>query len=228
MSPATGTALLLLVAFVLPGFVTILIKERIYEVPAEQQAFDRLLQTLYYSLLVYASPLVVAVLAGAQRDDVERLFTGNADARLTCAIGLTVLVDLPLSIAYAGRRWMVSGARPQVLERLRVSTTPRTPSSWDYAWEDGEPCLVVATLRDGTAVGGYYGPNSHSGYGSQHRDLFLEERWSIITDDDGTRLEPTESSLGVWLSADDIVSVERYAVSDEQIEDLRNQGGEDH
>jgi hypothetical protein len=45
MAPATGTAILLLVAFVLPGFVTLLVKERIYEVPAEQQPFDRLLQT---------------------------------------------------------------------------------------------------------------------------------------------------------------------------------------
>jgi hypothetical protein len=221
MSPATGTALLLLIAFVLPGFVAILVKERIYEVPAEQHAFDRLLQTLYYSLLVYSVPLVVAVGAGAQREDVDALFRGRADPRLTCGIAVAVLIVLPLLIAYAGRRWMVSGLRPTVLERLRVSTTHRTPSSWDYAWEDGEPCLVVATLRNGVSVGGYYGPQSHSGYGSQHRDLFLEERWSIVEDDAGTRLEPTEGSLGIWLSAEDIISVERYAVSDDQVEEIR-------
>jgi hypothetical protein len=205
----------------LPGFVTILVKERIYEVPAEQQPFDRLLQTLYYSLLVYAVPVLAAVIAGADRRDFERLFRGDEDPRLTCGVAIGVLLVLPLVIAYLGRRWMVSTRRPAVLEWFRVSTTHRTPSSWDYAWEDGEPCLVVVTLRDGSSVGGYYGPGSHSGYGSQHRDLFLEERWSIVEDNEGTRLEPTEGTLGVWLAADDIVVVERYAVSDDQVEELR-------
>lgn len=225
MTPATGTAIFVLVAFVLPGFVTILVKERIYEVPAEQQPFDRLLQTLYYSLLVYAVPATIAVLAGAEREDFERLFRGEADLRVTVGVAVGVLLLLPLSIAYAGRRWMVSSWRPRLLECLRVSITHRTPSSWDYAWEDGEPCLVVVTLKDAEPVAGYYGPNSHSGYGSQHRDLFLEERWSIVEDpEEGTRLEPTENSLGVWLAADDIVVVERYGVSDEQVEELRGEG----
>jgi len=99
MAPATGTAILVLVAFVLPGFVTILVKERIYEVPAEQQPFDRLLQTLYYSLLVYAVPATIAVIAGADRDDFERLFRGDADLRVTAAVAMAVLLLLPLSIA---------------------------------------------------------------------------------------------------------------------------------
>jgi hypothetical protein len=221
VAPATGTALLLLVAFVLPGFVTILVKERIYEVPAEQKPFERLLQTLYYSLLVYAVPGVVAVAVGAERDDFRRLFAGDADPRVTAGIAVAALLLLPLLVAYAGRRWMISSVRPRALERLKISVSHRTPSSWDYAWEDGEPCLVVATLRGGEVVGGYYGPKSHSGYGAQHRDLFLEERWEVVTVDGATRLEPTTGSLGVWLAADDIVAVERYGVSDEQVEELR-------
>lgn len=222
MTPATGTALLILAAFVLPGFVTILVKERIYEVPQEQQPFERLLQTLYYSLLVYAVPIFIAALFGTDRDELERLVRGDESLLLTAGLAVLISLVLPVVVAYTGRRWMISNIRQRVLEALKVSITHRTPSSWDYAWEDGEPCLVVAKLRGGAAVGGYYGPNSHSGYGSQHRDLFLEERWSINQDEDGgTRLEPIEPSLGVWLAADDIVVVERYAVSDEQIQELR-------
>lgn len=222
MAPATGTALLILVVFVLPGFVTILVKERIYEVPDEQHAFERLLQTLYYSLLVYSIPAILAVLVGTNRSDFERLFEGESDLRVTAAIAVAIALILPISVAYAGRRWMISEYRQHLLARLKVSITHRTPSSWDYAWEDGEPCLVVAKLKNGETVGGYYGPKSHSGYGSQHRDLFLEERWSVTPDETGdTRLERLERTLGVWLAADEIVAVERYGVSDEQVQELR-------
>jgi hypothetical protein len=224
MSPATGTALLLLVAFVLPGFVAILIKERLYEVAGEQQAFERLLQTLYYSLLVYAVPTVTAVVLGARREDFKSLFEGDADPRLTAVIALAVLILLPLVIAYMGRRWMVSKLRSRVLEQLHVSASHRTPSSWDYVWEDGEPCLVVVKLRSGDSVGGYYGSASHSGYGSRQRDLFLEQRWSVTEGGGATRLEPTDGSLGIWLSADDIVSVERYPVNDAHLDEVRGDG----
>lgn len=70
----------------LPGFVAILVKERIYEVPSEQQAFERLLQTLYYSLLVYALPLSIAVLVGAERDHFESLLQGEANLAVTVAL----------------------------------------------------------------------------------------------------------------------------------------------
>ncbi len=206
----------------MPGFVAILVKERIYEVPSEQMPFDRVLQTLYYSLLVYSIPVLVAVVAGADRSDFERLLHGEADLRITACIAIGVGLLLPVLIAYAGRRWMISDARPWVLSALKVSITHRTPSSWDYAFESGEPCLVVATLKSGELVGGYYGPNSHSGYGSQHRDLFLEERWSVTRRESGEmRLEPLDRTLGAWLAADDLVVVERYAVSDEQVEEIR-------
>ncbi|HJQ74134.1 MAG TPA: DUF6338 family protein, partial [Gaiellaceae bacterium] len=54
MAPATGTALLVLVAFVLPGFVAVLIGERTHEVPVRNRSpFELLLLTGYYSVLTY-------------------------------------------------------------------------------------------------------------------------------------------------------------------------------
>jgi hypothetical protein len=96
VTPATGTALLILAAFVMPGFVTILVKERIYEVPSEQQAFERLLQTLYYSLLVYALPIVLAVAVGADRAWFDRLFHARVDLRLTALVAFGVAIVLPV------------------------------------------------------------------------------------------------------------------------------------
>lgn len=65
----TGTALLILVVFVLPGFVAVLVRERIYEVRIEETTFDRLLTSVYSSLLIWSVPLLFAIVAGAGRED---------------------------------------------------------------------------------------------------------------------------------------------------------------
>ena len=57
MAPETGTALLILAVFVLPGFVTLLLRERMFAVRGEDTPFERLLNALYYSALVYAVAL---------------------------------------------------------------------------------------------------------------------------------------------------------------------------
>src|SRR5260370_912531 len=49
MAPQTGTAILVIAAFVLPGFVTLLLRERTDWVRGEDTAFERLLNALYYS-----------------------------------------------------------------------------------------------------------------------------------------------------------------------------------
>jgi hypothetical protein len=47
----------------------------------------------------------------------------------------------------------------------------------------------------------------------------LEERWDIS--DDGRELEgPVSWNLGVWISAEDIVAVEQYALNDEQRDEI--------
>ena len=79
-------------------------------------------------------------------------------------------------------------------------------------------------MRGGASVGGYYGPASHSGYGTRDCDLFLEQRWSVRNNDGATRLEPTDRSLGIWLSGDEIVSVERYPGNYAHLEEVRGDG----
>jgi hypothetical protein len=49
----------------------------------------------------------------------------------------------------------------------------------------------------------------------------LEERWDFS--DDGTSLVgAAPRSVGVWISADEIVALEQYALSDEQKQQLES------
>ena len=102
MTPPTGTALLILVAFVLPGFVTLLISERTNVLRDTTSAFDRTLLALYYSVLTYLILGGAAWIFGFDRDDVRRLY--RTRARATSPSVLAILV-IPAALATVGRVW---------------------------------------------------------------------------------------------------------------------------
>ena len=70
MTPQTGTALLLIALFVLPGFVTLLISERTHTIRGEETPFERLLNALYYSALIYAIAVGVGLAIGLGKSDL--------------------------------------------------------------------------------------------------------------------------------------------------------------
>ena len=231
-APATGTALLILVAFVLPGFVAVLLKERLYEVRGEESTFDRLLTTVYYSLLVYLLPAilvsVLSLLGLLDHSDLEQFASGRSPLWLTGLIGTIVLLVLPVIAALAAWQWMHSSWRHRLYtSNARVNAEHRTQTSWDFAFNHEQDLLLVVELKDGSRMAGYYGKRSHSGYGTRTRDLFLEERWDVSSDDGAISRPPAERhSVGIWIDADEIRLVDHYAMSDEHQRDIEERSPE--
>jgi hypothetical protein len=231
--PATGTALLILVAFVLPGFVAVLLKERLYEVRGEESTFDRLLTTVYYSLLVYLLPVlavvVLSLIGTLNRSGVAQFAGGRSPLWLTGLVGVTVLLVLPALAAIGAWLWMNSSLRRRLYSSSdRLNPEHRTQTSWDFAFDHEQDLLLVVELKDGNRVAGYYGERSHSGYGTRTRDLFLEERWDLSADDDGSISRPPADrhSVGIWIDADEIRLVDHYAMSDEHKRDIEERSPE--
>lgn len=139
-TPATGTALLILVGFVLPGFVAVLLKGRLYEVRGEESTFDRLLTTVYYSLLIYLLPaLVVALLSGfgaLDRGDLELFFDGNSSLWLIVLVAAAILLGVPALAAVAAWTWMNSSSRRRVYS-LSDRLNPEHRTRWDISSDDG-------------------------------------------------------------------------------------------
>lgn len=221
MPTETGKALLVLVIFVLPGFVTLVIKERTHEIPAEVSPFERLFQAIYYSLLVYIPLAALGAVLGLDREEVVRLYEARDGLWALAGVAVVSGIVLPLAVAYVGHRWIPSTTRLKVLGFLRVPFAHRTFSAWDYFFGLGLPVLVRVTVSSGEMLGGYFGPLSFAGHGQQSRDLWLEEQWVV---DPNTYLltGPVENSLGLWIAGDEIVELELYAVDPQQIEDLRS------
>jgi hypothetical protein len=75
--------------------------------------------------------------------------------------------------------------------------------------------MVRATLKDARVIGGYFGFGSLAGYSEQTPDLFIAERW--VLDEDGWFKERAADTAGVWVSHENIVSVEFYEVPEEGV-----------
>lgn len=215
MAPATGTALLVLGAFVLPGFITLLFRERAYVVQSQVSPFERLLTALAYSAAIYAVLLIGGWSLGIDRQDVSALYQGERDLDSYIVLSLLALIVLPALIAVAGLCWRNSTHfRPWLMGKAGVSSAHSTPGAWDHFFRTGQVALVRATLSDGRVVGGYYGDESFAGYTAETPDLFLERRW--VLDEDAWFKEESPESLGLWIPHGSLVSIEFYDPPPEQ------------
>jgi hypothetical protein len=207
MAPATGTAILVLVAFVLPGFVALRYGERTYRTKSEDTPFERLLNALYYSFLTYALMFGCILLLGLDARDVGDFYGGRQSLGSYVALAAAGLV-IPVVIAEAARRWASCSWRQRVLDHAGVSAVHGTPSGWEHFFQQGNLAFVRVTLRDGRVVGGYFGNRSFAGYTADTPDLYLEQRWEL--NDNDWFQKPADRTLGVYMRADEIVSAEFY------------------
>jgi Family of unknown function (DUF6338) len=208
VAPATGTALLVLVAFVLPGFVAVLIGERTHEVPVRNRSpFDLLLLTGYYSVLTYGLVALLTWPFGLSRETLRDWYREESLGRLG-TLGLAAIVVVPALLATCARLWMRSRMRSWLLRRLGIHEMHRVSAAWDGFFGRGELALVRVVLTDGRVVGGFYGSRSVVGHADHGGDLLLEQAW--VLDEDDWFQAPAPGSGGLWIPGRVIVSMELY------------------
>jgi hypothetical protein len=217
ISGAATADLLVLATFLLPGFVTQLFKEWMYDSRPPAPALERLLSSLYYSLLVYLPLAALAALIGWDKDQIRRVYQVDEGLWALLAVAAIAGLFLPAIIAYLGARWEDWDFRFWLIKRLGLRPTHRTPTAWDHFFETEQRAFVRVGTRSGEVLGGYFGGFSFAGYGNQgrERDLYLEEQWAL--DPESLELlEPINWSMGVWVDGSDIVNVEFFAVTEEE------------
>jgi hypothetical protein len=213
MSLQTGNALLVIAVFVLPGFVTLLMRERTYRVRDQDSPFERLLNALYFSSIVYLVLAMGGVVNGLGHEAISRLATGDEPVQSYLFLAVIGLFVLPVSIAEVGRLWHRSRRlRPRFLRRIGIDPGHGMPAGWEQLFQEAlrthHGLMLLITLEDGRVVGGYFGEESLAGYTARTRDLFIEQRWTL----DGEKWfeRPAEGSLGLWISEEQINSIEVY------------------
>jgi hypothetical protein len=209
MTPATGTAILILAIFVLPGFITLLFRERLYVVKGEDTPFERLLQALFNSAMIYALVVGAGLLVRLKKGDLSDFYSGDKSLGLYVLLGALLFFALPILLAALGSLWTSSErVRPWLLGLVGSSEAHNTLSGWNQLFSKQGTAMIRLTLTDGRVVGGYYGDGSMAGYSQHTQDLYISQRWEL--DKDGWFVRAAPGSLGIWIPRDRIVSLEVY------------------
>lgn len=224
MPPATGPALIILVAFVLPGFVTVLLEELTFKTAGDPTPLDRLLRIIVNSVWSYLLIAVVAVIVGVNKRKFLHWYhvhTGDP-AQLVCLAAALVLVESIL-IATAMFLWSRSGIRTEAMKVCGLNPNHLEPTAWDFFFRKGREAYVRVKFATGEQVVGYYGSKSFAAYSKDGRDLYLEDAhaWNPETELPGAEVDAT---CGVWVNTTYAVQVEFYNGGDgetaSQVQDL--------
>jgi hypothetical protein len=213
MTPDTGTAILVLGVFVLPGFITLVFREWLYAVKREESAFERLLHALFNSAIIYALGIAGGLVFGLDKEDVEGFYRGDKSLSEDFVAAVLLFLVLPASLAIVGSYWKGSRRfRPLVLRLLGSSTAHSTASGWNELFSLQDSAFVRATLSDGRVIGGLYTRGSLAGYSQHTQDLYISQRWEL--DDQNWFVKPAPRSLGAWFPRESIVSIDVYALEE--------------
>lgn len=214
MTPDTGTAILVLAIFVLPGFITLLFRERLYVVKGQDTPFERLLQALFNSAIVFALVVGSGLVLGLDKTDLSEFYRGEKTLGEDLIVGVIIFLVLPIALAVLGSLWMSSKRlRPWLLRLAGSSEAHNMLSGWNELFGKQDPAMIRATLSDGRVMGGFYGDGSLAGYSQHTQDLYISQRWEL--DSESWFVAPAPNSLGVWLPRESIVSLEVYALESE-------------
>lgn len=212
MVPQTGTAVLVLFVFVLPGFATTLLRDRLFLIRAAATDLERVLVSLAYSATIFGvtSALVAATgpLTGFSNKSISTLWTGQSPFAVYVGLAAWGLLIAPYLIAIADFRWHNSPRRAAILTELGVDPAHSTRSGWDHWFQQRRRCLVIVTLNDGTKTAGLFDSKSMAGYTRDGQDLFLEQRYAL--DDNDWFVGAVEGDYGVWLPSSQIAGLEFY------------------
>jgi hypothetical protein len=161
--PSTIGSVLVLIGFVIPGFITAWLWTLAY--PRVEPGEGRLiLEGLALSCVNYGIWSWLLVLAW-KLAWYERV--GPSIALVAFVLFISpVLLGIAL-VRVSESNWLRE-LRP------RIGLASPVPRAWDHFFRKSGPCWVLATLKSGQVVGGLYGPDSAASSYPADEELYLE------------------------------------------------------
>ncbi len=188
--------LVLFIAFVIPGFVSLKTYELLFPSSVKETS-ALLVDAVAYSCVNYAILLWPIY-------SIE-----HSGARESCLGGYLAFYTFVLFIAPIS--WVCALKVLRNTEFFRATLPHPTARPWEYVFGLRKPFWIIATLKDGKKIGGLYGFQSFASSAPAPEQLYLEETWELNAD--GGFERPRENTAGIMILADDVDTLEFFNVS---------------
>lgn len=196
-APSTVVQIALTVLVVLPGMTYQFLRERWRgPVPGQHELGERVLRAVTASAildtvyLIVAGPQLITLARGTSAYPWGGL---ERDPRLSGLVALLLFIVVPAAAA--------AGVSAQQRRHLRARFRG-TPTAWDHAFRDREPCFVRARLKSGGWVGGWFGSRSFASSYPNPGELFLQTAWRM--NKDGSFAARSQQTAGLYVRYEDI------------------------
>ena len=191
--------LLIFIAFVIPGFISIKIYNLLFPGVARSSS-EQVIDAVAYSCITYAVMLWPIY-------EVEVRNYRKLHPTFYVGFYVAVLLFVPITLALVLRFIR----QLSVVQRLVPHPTARP---WDYVFGKRRSYWVIVTLKDEKRIAGKYCRNSFSSSAPAPEQIYLEEAW-VLNDDGGFERKRTESA-GILILSTEILTIEFFNVTEEE------------
>lgn len=184
----------LVLALILPGFISIRVWELIVPTggrPLKDVIFESIAFSVINAVLLY--PVIDK---WSSTDNIYLFYV------FTVLIFLFAPILWPL-IAKKALNW--AAAKNWILRRPK--------SGWDDFFSRRQACWIIAHLKDGRRIGGYYGAQSYATLYPQSGHIYIEELWHL-DEETGAFESAVSESGGIILRPDDYHFIEIKGVQE--------------
>ncbi|MFN3901608.1 MAG: DUF6338 family protein [Alishewanella aestuarii] len=183
--------LVLFIAFVIPGFISI----KAYQLAfpgTERATSDQLIDAIAYSSINYALLIfpIISVESGKLRDECRSLYY---------LFYIFVLFIAPII-------WVLLWKYLRTRDFFQRNAPHPTSKPWDYVFAQRKPYWVKVTLKDGTVIAGRYADKSFASSAPASEQIYLEETW--VLNQNGGFERRKNNTAGVLILSSEISHVE--------------------
>ena len=183
--------LVLFIAFVIPGFISIKAYQ-LFSPMVEHPASEQLIDAIAYSCINYALFILPIWL-------VETIKLKEISFILYYLFYLIVLLVAPIGLAML---WRFLRTKDFLLSNI-LHPDKR---SWDYLFSQRKFYWAKVILKNGNIIGGLYAERSNASSFPEAEQIYLQETWVI--GEDGEFLRKKERTAGVIILSDEISHIE--------------------
>lgn len=185
--------LVLFIAFVVPGFISLKTYALLFP-RAYRSSADQLIDAVAYSSINYALLLWPIY-------EIETRAVRATSPTWYILFYVFVLLIAPILWALLLRKLRTT----KLLQGLMPHPTEKP---WDYVFAQRKLYWVIVTLKDGKQIGGLYGERSFVSNSPAAEQLYLQEAWKL--NPNGGFDRPRVDSAGVIILTSDMVTVEFF------------------